>query len=103
MKPTSPMICAVLWVLVAGSAVSAQQIIPPGGSHFNPPPPPPPLSPRIEVPVVPQMDAPPSLPSVQPSGRDSFSDRIVKCLDEGASAGLDPAARTAYSGACANR
>src|SRR5947209_7750505 len=96
MTLTSILIGAVMWVLVSGSTASAQLIIPPGGSQFNPPPPPPPPPPKIEVPAVPQMDAPPPLPSVQPSRRGSFSDRVVKCLDEGAAAGLDPAARSAY-------
>jgi hypothetical protein len=93
-----------MWTLVdAGSALAQMQVIPPGGSQFNPPPPSPPPSPKIEVPAIPRMDAPPALPSVQPSQRGSFSDRITKCLDEGAAAGLDPAARATYSRSCANR
>ena len=94
---------AVLWALVAGSTAFAQQFIPPGGSQFNPPLPPPPPPPRIEVPVIPQMDAPPPLPRVQGLQRGSFSDRISRCLDEGAAAGLGPNARAAYSRSCANQ
>jgi hypothetical protein len=89
--------CSAMWVLVAGRA-SAQQMIPPGWSQFNPPPP----SPQIEVPVVPRMDVP-SRPSVQRTPHTSFSDRIARCLDEGAAAGLGPGARAAYSRSCANQ
>jgi hypothetical protein len=49
------------------------------------------------------MDVPAPPPSVQFSGRGSFSDRISRCLDEGAAAGLNIAERSAYSRACANR
>jgi hypothetical protein len=103
MKQLSIVICALIAVLAAGNAASAQQIIPPGSSQFNPPPPPPPPSPKIEVPVVPQIDAPPSQPQVRASGRGSFSDRISRCLDEGAAAGLGPNERAAYSRSCANQ
>jgi hypothetical protein len=101
MKHLSTLIGAAMWLLVAGAA-SAQQMIPPGSSQFNPPPPPPPPSPKIEVPVVPQMDRP-SVPSVGPAPHASFSDRISRCLDEGAAAGLGPSARAAYSRSCANQ
>jgi hypothetical protein len=101
MKHLSILTGAAMWLLVAGAAL-AQQMIPPGGSQFNPPPPPPPPSPRIEVPVVPQMDRP-SAPNVGLAPRASFSDRISRCLDEGAAAGLDPSARSAYSRSCANQ
>jgi hypothetical protein len=93
---------AVLMALVVVNTASAQ-FLPPGASQFSPPPLPPPPPPKIEVPVVPQMDAPPSQPTVQPSGRGSFSDRITTCLDEGAAAGLGPGERAAYSRSCANR
>jgi hypothetical protein len=101
MKKSSILTGLVMWTLVAGAA-SAQQMIPPGSSQFNPPPPPPPLSPKIEVPVVPQMDKS-SSPSIVPAPRASFSDRISACLDEGAAAGLGPGARAAYSRSCANQ
>lgn len=89
--------------LLTGGAASAQQPIPPGGSQFNPPLPPPPQVPKIEVPAIPQMDAPPSPPRVQGLQRGSFSDRINKCLDDAAAAGLGPSERAAYSRACANQ
>lgn len=92
----------MLMTLAAGTA-SGQQMIPPGWSQFSPPPPAPPPSPRIEVPAIPQLDAPPRQPQVRASRRGSFSDRIARCLDEAAAAGLRPAARAAYSRACANR
>jgi hypothetical protein len=89
-------------VLLAPGAASAQ-FIPPGSSPLNPPLPPPLPPPRIEVPAIPQMDAPPSQPSVAVSPRGSFSDRISTCLDQAAAAGLDPAGRAAYSRSCANQ
>jgi hypothetical protein len=102
MKRLSIFTCAVALTLVVGNAASAQ-ILPPGASQFNPPPIAPPPPPRIEVPAIPQMDAPPSQPSVQALGRGSFSDRINSCLDEAAAAGLGPNARAAYSRSCANQ
>jgi hypothetical protein len=48
------------------------------------------------------MDAPPSY-DYRPAPRPSFSDKVARCLDEGAAAGLDPADRAAYSRSCANR
>ena len=102
MKHLSILVCAMVLALAIGDGASAQ-LLPPGGSQFNPPPPPPPPPPRIEVPVVPQMDAPLPLPRVQASPRGSFSDRIIRCLDEGAAAGLGPNARASYSRACANQ
>jgi hypothetical protein len=103
MRRSSIILGAVIWALMAGGAASAQQFIPPGGSQFNPPLPPPLPPPRIEVPAIPQMDAPPSQPSVAVSPRGSFSDRISTCLDQAAAAGLDPAGRAAYSRSCANQ
>jgi hypothetical protein len=93
---------AVIAALAAVNTAQAQ-MLPPGASQFNPPPLPPLPPPKIEVPVVPQMDAPPSQPTVQPSGRGSFGDRINSCLDEAAAAGLGPGERAAYSRSCANR
>jgi hypothetical protein len=102
MKRVSIFICAVIVALAVANAASAQ-ILTPGGSQFNPPPPAPPPPPRIEVPEIPQMDAPPSQPRAQVSRRGSFSDRISRCLDEAAAAGLRPSARAAYSRRCANQ
>ena len=93
---------AVIAALAIVNTASAQ-MLPPGASQFSPPPPAPLPPPKTEVPVVPRMDAPPSQPAVQPSGRGSFSDRINNCLDEGAAAGLGPGDRAAYSRSCANR
>jgi len=91
---------AAIVVLVAANAAFAQ-FIPPGGSKFNPPLPPPPPSPKIEVPVVPKMDAPPRQ-NYLPAQRPSFSDRVTTCLQEGAAARLGPSDREEYSRACAN-
>jgi hypothetical protein len=95
-------IIAVTCALLAGGTASAQ-FIPPGGSPFNPPLPAPPPPPRIEVPAIPKMDAPPQQPRLNFAPRPSFGERIGTCLDEAAAAGLDPAERSAYSRACANR
>jgi len=85
--------------LFAANAAFAQ-VIPPGSSQLNPPLPPPP--PRIEAPVIPQMDAP-ITQNYAPAPQPSFSDRITSCLDEAAANGLGPSARAAYSRACANQ
>jgi hypothetical protein len=103
MKRISIVTGAVIWALLSGIAVAQQPFIAPGGSALNPPVPPPPPPPRIEVPAIPKMDAPPQQPSAQITPRGSFSDRISRCLDEGAAAGLDTTQRSAYSRSCANR
>jgi hypothetical protein len=95
-------IISVAYVLLAPCTASAQ-FIPPGGSQFNPPLPAPPPPPRIEVPAIPQMDAPPQQPTINAAPRTSFGDRISRCLDEAAAAGLGPTERSAYSRNCANR
>src|ERR1700761_6169416 len=92
-------LAAVLFV--TDGSFAQIQVIPPGGSPFNPPLPPPPPSPKIEVPKIPQMDAPASQ-NYLPAPRPSFGDRVTTCLEEGAAAGLGPADRAAYSRACAN-
>jgi hypothetical protein len=92
---------AVTATLFVGNTAFAQ-IIPPGGSRFNPPLPAPPPSPKIEVPVVPQMDALPRQSYVPPT-RPSFSDRITTCLSDAAAGGLGPGEREAYSRTCANQ
>jgi hypothetical protein len=101
MKRLSIITLAVAAALFAAQAASAQ-IIPPGGSRFNPPLPAPPPSPKIEVPVVPQMDAPPRQ-SYVPAPRPSFSDKITTCLQEGTAGGLGAGEREAYSRTCANQ
>jgi hypothetical protein len=102
MKQASLILSAVVFAVLASAPASAQ-FIPPGGSQFNPPPPAPPPPPKIEVPAIPQMDAPPSQPSISIAPRTSFGDRIGTCLDDAAAAGLDQAGRAAYSRSCANR
>lgn len=102
MKRSSILMGAVLWTLMAVTTASAQ-VIPPGGSQFNPPLPPPPPPPKIEVPAIPQIDAPVLVPQVQGQQRGSFGDRISKCLEDGAAAGLGPNERSAYSRGCANQ
>jgi hypothetical protein len=45
----------------------------------------------------------PSQPRIHAARRGSFGDRISRCLDEGAAAGLGPSDRAAYSRSCANQ
>jgi hypothetical protein len=96
---------AFLGALVFAAMVLAAQaqLMPlPGNPAVVPPPPPPPPPPKIEVPVVPQFDAPSR--GVRPAARpESFGDRMTQCLHEAAAAGLGPKARAAYSRACANQ
>jgi hypothetical protein len=101
-KHASILVCALVIALAAGSAASAQQMIPPGASQFSPPPPAPPPSPKIEVPVVPQLDAP-VRQNYQSAPQPSFGDRIESCLDEGAAAGFGPNERSNFSRSCANQ
>src|SRR5260370_7542005 len=89
------LVCAVLAAPVVADPAFAQ-LIPPGGSKFNPPLPAPPPSPRIEVPVIPQMDAPPRQ-SYAPAPVPSFSDRITTCLEEAPARGLAPTEPHAHS------
>jgi hypothetical protein len=91
----------VLAALLVGQGASAQSLLP-GASQFNPPPPAPPPPPKIEVPEIPQLDAAPSY-NYQPIPRTSFGDRVSKCLDDAAAAGLNPADRGTYSRSCANQ
>jgi hypothetical protein len=125
----TPLFRLLFFVTVAMATVASDlasaQIYPPGGIGAQPvipypsaPPPPPP--PRIEVPAVPQMNSPPPFalqntePGVvrqdkppkrvlKPEQRPSFSDRVARCLEEGAALGLGPNRRAAYSRACANQ
>lgn len=113
---------AVCFAFVNARSVSAQIPPAPGTSPVIPFPtaPPPPQPPPITVPQVPQMNSPPKFelqnttPSLVEQGvppkrilrqerRPSFSDRIQRCLDQGAAMGLDPNERSAYSRSCATR
>jgi hypothetical protein len=96
-------LCITMASPLVGHEGAQAQILPPGASQFSPPPLAPLPPPPIEVPVVPQIDSPPSQPAVLPSGRGSFSDRINNCLDQGAASGLGPNERAAYSRSCANQ
>jgi hypothetical protein len=102
MKRLSTGAGALLWAVLAATAAMGQQMIPPGWSPFNPPPPAAPPPPRIQVPEVPRLDVP-SQPPLPAERRESYSDRITRCLEEGAAAGLGPSRREAYSRACANQ
>lgn len=120
--------CAIALLLLAVSTIAAPvgaQVYPPGGVGAQPvipypsaPAAPPP--PRIEVPAVPQMNSPPPFalqntrPGIvrqgrppkqvlKPEQRPSFSDRVARCLEEGAALGLGPNRRAAYSRACVNQ
>jgi hypothetical protein len=103
MKRLALSLLAIAWLALAGGAVHAQSpnnLV--GGSVFNPPLPAPLPPPRIEAPRVPQLDAPVQY-DYRPAPRPSFSDRIARCLDEAAAAGVKPSRRAAYSRNCANR
>ena len=102
MRHSSVILGAVAVALIFASAASAQVMIPPGASRFDPPPPPPPPPPKMDVPKIPQMDAP-AQQSYAPAPRPSFGERISKCLDDAAAGGLAPGERAAYSRGCANR
>ncbi|MGY4479856.1 hypothetical protein [Bradyrhizobium sp. USDA 3364] len=99
MKRSLIVACTLLWA--AGAPIASAQIILPGGSINNAPLPPPLPQPKIEVPPIPKMDAPPQ-PSLRSPPRTSFGDRISRCLDEAAAAGLTQSQRSAYSRSCAN-
>ncbi|GKQ55694.1 hypothetical protein [Bradyrhizobium sp. Ce-3] len=93
----------LLWA--AGAFAGPAQPVQPGASIIlspSLPPPPPPLpSPKIEVPPVPKMDAV-TQPNLRSPPRSSFGDRVGRCLDQAAAAGVHPGDRAAYSRSCAN-
>ncbi|MGB3446553.1 MAG: hypothetical protein WBA48_07650 [Xanthobacteraceae bacterium] len=94
----------VLAMMATGAHNGASaQIIAPGITPPMMPPPPSPPPPKIEVPAVPQFDAPVRQPKVRRSQRGSFGDRVIDCLHQGAGAGLNSGDRAAYSRACANQ
>jgi len=53
--------------------------------------------------VIPKMGESLPVPQVKGLQRGSFGDRIGKCLEDGAAAGLGPSERSAYSRGCANQ
>jgi hypothetical protein len=71
--------------------------------NILPPPPPPPPPPKLDIPKIPKMGEIPGPPKAARPRRGSFSDRVTRCIEEGAAAGLGPNERAAYSRACANR
>jgi len=98
----TPAILFLACALALAGAASAQVL--PGTSPLSAPLPPPPPPPKIEVPKIPKMGELPSRNYVkQPSAGNSFGDRVTKCLDDGAAAGLGPNERSHYSRNCANR
>jgi hypothetical protein len=101
MKQIPVSMLVVLAALLAGQGGFAQSLVP-GAAPLAPPPPPPPPPPKIEVPKLPQLDAPPSH-NYKPPPQSSFGDRITKCLDDAAGVGLGPNERATYSRSCANR
>jgi hypothetical protein len=97
----SAMLLLVSALALPGAALGQ---VPPGTDSLSPPLPAPPPPPKIEVPKIPKMDELPSRNYVKPSaGNNSFGDRVTKCLDDGAAAGLGPNERSNYSRNCANR
>jgi hypothetical protein len=96
-------VLSLAWLVLAAGPVHAQSpnnLV--GGSQFNPPLPAPLPPPKIEAPKIPQLDAPQHY-DYRPAPRSSFGDRISRCLDEAAAAGVRPGRRAAYSRNCANR
>ena len=101
MKQLVVLTLIVTAALFAGECALAQSTLP-GTSQFNPPPPPPPPPPKMDVPKVPQFDAKPSY-DYRPAPRPSFGDRVGKCLDAAAAAGMTPGERATYSRSCAQQ
>ncbi|HXH42274.1 MAG TPA: hypothetical protein VNK51_00330 [Bradyrhizobium sp.] len=100
MSRMRPLVLCVVLLATLGQAAQAQYVAP-GASQLAPPLSRPPPPPKIEVPKVPQFDAPPRY-NYQPLPRNSFSDRVSRCLDDAAAAGLGPADRGTYARSCAN-
>jgi hypothetical protein len=101
-RPAFIVLSLALLVLAVGvvHAQSPNNLV--GGSQFNPPLPAPLPPPKIEAPRIPQLDAPQHY-DYRPAPRASFGDRVSRCLDEAAAAGVKPGRRAAYSRNCANR
>jgi hypothetical protein len=95
-------ILVILLLAAGGPAVAQSPNGVPGASKYDPPPPAPPPPPSMAVPVVPKMGVA-SPQNVPVTPRTSFHDRVSRCQDQGAAAGLSPTDRAAYSRNCANR
>lgn len=95
---------AALGATLLSVTASAQTVQPPVPSVVPPPaPPPPPPPPKIEVPVVPKLDAPTPPPKAKTSSRLSFADRVTACLTDATAGNLAPGERAGYSRACASQ
>lgn len=113
---------ALVATTLAASVTRAQIPPAPGTSPVIPFPiaPPPPLPPPITVPQVPQMNSPPRfelqnttpsrvdrdiyvVPKIRQQRRESFGDRVTRCLQQGAVLGLGPNERATYSRSCATQ
>jgi hypothetical protein len=81
-------------------AARAQVLVQPGSGVVVQTPPPLPLPP-VDIPPIPQLGAP-LQPNLKPLPRNSFGDRVVRCLDQGVP-GLGPNARGVYVTTCANQ
>jgi hypothetical protein len=103
MKRAMRIAAVALATLISAVPVSQAQIFAPGPATSVVPLPPPPPPPRIEVPVVPKLDAPPPNVAATQRSRGSFGDRVTTCLQDAAAAGLNSSDRAAYSRACANQ
>jgi hypothetical protein len=90
-------------ILALGAQCAFAQVVPPGASPYLPPPPPPPPPPKIEVPAILKMDELPKRSYAPIAPQPSFGERVTKCLDDAAAAGLGPNERATYSRNCATR
>jgi hypothetical protein len=91
-----------LALALCATGAAAQAIIAPGGSQVIVPPPP--LPPPVpQIPVTPMFGPRPQPNYVPASPPPSFSDRVVRCLQQGAAAGLGPNERATYSRSCASQ
>jgi hypothetical protein len=110
-----PRLIALALLLVTSAAVAQTGqfpgVAPPTPSPFTPPPqlggaPAPPVA--LPVPAVPPntprtLVTRPHRPAVEvPGGPGYFSNKVERCLDAAANAGLGPNARAAFTRRCAN-
>ena len=77
--------------------------VPPGTTPLTAPLPPPLPPPKMDIPKIPKMDELPSRNYAAFGREPSFGDRVTKCLDDGAAAGMGPNERSTYSRNCAKR